>query len=305
MNKSMASRMAISISLLALSCGGGAGSAGEFFGAYCDFFKPCCAMAKLPSDGKQCRIFFGAFGSSSSYNAQAGQACLDALKARSGNADFCINSSDEPACETVFDEMGGTAGTKAPGQTCSGNADCARSAAGKVECQSVFSGGAEIRKCQVQPRGTEGQKPCAGTVEGSTTSYVSSGDDVPAQAYLCYVADGLHCDFRSTTCVKFKAVGEMCLSSSDCARSTYCDSASENCANRKSLGAACTSSVFNTGECADGAYCGEMTKTCTGQLGNGAACTNGNQCKSTDCVNGACKGDIPANIGLSFLCGGD
>ena len=66
---------------LSLSCGDDADSASGFAAAYCDLIKPCCAMAKLRTDGQQCQLLFGAFGGQSSYNKQAGEACLAEARA--------------------------------------------------------------------------------------------------------------------------------------------------------------------------------------------------------------------------------
>jgi len=291
------------VGAFALTCGGdgaggGAGSSSEFVSSYCDLLKPCCAMAKLHTDGKQCRAFLGAFAPAM-YNAAAGEACLARLRAASAKADYC--SGEDWDCEGAFPDQ--AAGAKKPGEACSDDEECAPSAEGKVKCHRVSSGGAEIRKCQVQVTGKEGDKPCVGTVEGSVTIYQGGGTDVAPKGYLCRVADGLHCDSDTESCVRFKAVGEACMGFDDCGSTGQCESG--KCVARKAIGEACTGGFSARGECVEGAFCQESSMTCAAKLGHGTACTDNDQCKSEDCSNGMCKGDVVVDFGLALFCGGN
>ena len=285
---------------VSLSCGDDADSASGFAAAYCDLIQPCCAMAKLRTDGQQCRLLFGAFGGQSTYNKQAGEACLAEARAAAGMPGFCEGiESDEPsACDQVFS----SGGSKQPGEACKESDECAPSTEGSVECQSSFGiGGAEIRKCQVVVKGKEGDKPCVGTQEGNFTSGNVNLDDVPARGYLCYVRDGLRCDSTSDTCVKLKAVGEACLGNSECQRTAYCEGTMDRCTQRKAVGGACMPSFVNE-ECAAGAWCSEATNMCAAQVDIGAACSEDDECKSSNCVNGKCDRGF-GDIGLAFICG--
>jgi hypothetical protein len=301
MNGALAARLMVGA--LALSCGdGGGATSSEFVSSYCDLLQPCCAMAKLSTDGKQCKALLGAFAPTN-YNATAGEACLAELRAASGKPDFCSDGLDGTtgSCDKAFPDQ--SSGSKKPGETCDMDDECAPSAEGDVRCQRAsVVGGTVVRKCQVHVIGKEGDQPCVGTVDGSVTSYSSSGDDVPPKGYLCRVADGLYCDWTSHACVKFKAIGESCSGSSDCGRGGSCDGG--KCVARKELGAACTGGFASQGECVEGAYCSATSMTCAAQLGDGMACTDQEACKSQDCVNGKCKGDVPANFALGLLCGG-
>jgi hypothetical protein len=286
---------------LLLSCGGGggAGTSSEFIASYCDLLAPCCAMANRKADGKQCRALLGAFAPTM-YDARAGQTCLNELRAASGKADFCTSDLNNVSCDGAFPQS--AAGTKKPGETCTEDDDCAPSAEGRVECQHLSSGGAEIRKCQLQVTGKEGDQPCVGTVEANGTSFsFGTGSDIPTRGYLCRVADGLHCDWKTNVCTRFKAVGTDCATMDECGPTAFCDS-TRKCAARKNAGEACTGG-FGRAECVEAAYCQAASMTCAAKLGNGAACTGDEECKSTSCVNGKCEGDVPLDFGLALLCG--
>jgi hypothetical protein len=279
------------------------GSSGpeEFASSYCDLIKPCCAAAGLPGDGKQCRAVFTAFSGLGTFNEAAADQCLSELRQASSRGDFCAGNYDPPSCNQV---LGEDRGNKKPGETCTEDEDCATSPEGETSCQRASTGGAEIRKCQVQVKGVEGSSPCVATVDGSTTISSSSfgATDVAAKGYLCYVSDGLTC--RAGTCVKIEQVGGMCTSSvaRECVAAAYCDTAKKMCAQRKSAGAACTGGFFNDQECAAGTYCADGTKVCTALAAKGAACTEDDACASGNCVNGKC-GAEEADFGLQIICG--
>ena len=285
---------------LSLSCGDDADSASGFAAAYCDLIKPCCAMANLRTDGKQCQLLFGAFGGQSSYNKQAGEACLAEARAAAGTATFCqmLDDNEPSACDNVF----GSPGKKQPGEACTDDDECAPSTEGSVACESNFgAGGAEVRKCQVVVKGKEGDKPCVGTKEGNFTSGNVNLDDVPARGYLCHVTDGLRCDSTTDTCVKLKAIGEACQGNSDCLRTAFCEGTMDRCTERRAIGATCMPSFANE-ECVTGGWCSETTRMCAAQVADGGACTEDDECKSGNCVNGKCDRGL-GDLGLAFICG--
>jgi hypothetical protein len=289
------------VTLVAGSCGDDADSASGFASAYCDLLKPCCAMANLSTDGKQCQLLFGAFGGQARYDKAAGEACLAETRAIAGSADFCTTGLDVPACDRVFV----SGGKKQPGETCTDDEDCAPSSEGEVTCDLMFgTGGAQIRKCQVQVKGKEGDKPCVATKDGNVTSGNVSLDDIPPRGYVCHVADGLRCDSITDSCVKLKLSGEACSGAdSECVRTAYCDDDQmpARCADRKVVGASCTPS-FDSG-CAAGAWCSDSTRMCAAQVALGAACTQSGQCLSGNCVNGKCARSGLEDFALSFICG--
>ena len=183
----------LGVSWTILACSGGSDSGGggtaadssSFVSQYCELLAPCCAKVNRPTDGAQCRAFLGAFSGTYQYDAAKGSACLSEVRARQSAPTFCDDPDDRAeSCNAVFKENG--TGTKQPGEPCSNDGDCASSPEGDVDCASSYSGDAVTKVCQLQLRGKEGDTPCAGTRDGSTTSYSSSGGDgpPPARAYI-------------------------------------------------------------------------------------------------------------------------
>jgi hypothetical protein len=283
------------------SCGGD--SASDFIAAYCDLAKPCCASPGLPASGEKCRALLGAFAPASQYDSQAGKACLSELRVASGKPSFCqtVSTQDGPSCDLVF---GGSEGSKAPGEPCTDDDECKASAEGRVRCQSRSTGGAQIRKCQVQVRGKQGDAPCVGTVDGSVTYGFGSATttDIPPRGYLCHLSDGLRCDATTGACVTRKAVGEACTSTQECVATGYCDRTLRRCADRKALGQPCTAS-FSSDECVTAAYCRSSDRTCVAKGAEGVSCTDDLQCLSEDCVNGKCDKGTTGDLGLALICG--
>lgn len=297
--------------MLIAGCSSGSGSAGDrdaFISQVCDLYMPCCSKAGKPSDGSQCRAFYGAFASSASYDAGAANLCLTELKASSASPTFCedgMDNSKVPSCDKVFSGSS-SGGTKKPGETCSQDSECAPSTEGKVDCRTLFKDGGTIKKCQIQITGKAGDTPCLGTVDGNLTSYNTSGTetDVLPRGYLCNVKDGLRCDSTTNKCVAISKIGEACagFGSNLCTKDAYCDSTTKQCAARKPVGSACTS--FSSEQCADGTYCDSASKTCKASLAVGAACTSSSECISKSCVNKVCDKTGGTDLTTAFLCGG-
>jgi hypothetical protein len=276
--------------------GGGGGSVTEFFGKFCDIYRPCCQAAGLRSDGQQCRVVYGALVPPTGFNAAAGETCLNATRAAASQPGFCEGSVPEVVeCSRVFQSASG----KAPGEACTEDVDCAPSAEGAVNCESDFSGAAEIRQCQVEIRGTPGSGPCIWTVDGNLRYSSGSGDGIVPRGYACYVIDGLRCDEVTDTCVALKPVGATCGASDECVKGAFCDETSK-CAMRRAPGGACNGS---DGQCAATAYCSEATLMCAARQATGTSCTDDAQCMSGSCVNSACEAGSGNNLALAFLCG--
>jgi hypothetical protein len=273
---------------------GGSDDVSSFVGKFCDIYRPCCMAAGLRADGQQCRAFYGTFASGSHYDATAGEACLNATRARAGQTGFCEGTlPDPPECNRVF----AAGGTKPPGATCTDDDECAPSDEGDVECNSAFAPSGEIRKCQVVIRGASGSNPCVRTVNGSVF-FSNNADDVVPRGYACYVSDGVRCDDVSMSCVALTAIGQRCSGFDDCVSGAYCDFTSGTCMMRKPVGMACTGSTSS--ECVDTAYCRART-TCTARQATGTSCTENAQCTSDSCVNMSCEAG--GNFLLSFICG--
>ncbi|GAC1526716.1 MAG: hypothetical protein NVS3B10_24940 [Polyangiales bacterium] len=291
---------------------GGAGNDGglgkdAFAAAYCAAFGPCCAKAGLPSDGAQCRAFFGAL-SADTYDPAAGGACLAEVQAQASSPTFCDDGGAKikaPSCAKIF--KSGRGGPTPPGGACTKDADCALSPDGQVRCAQLFApGGAKLARCQVLVAGGKvGDSPCVGTVDGASTLYISlpGATDVPARGYLCDFATGIACRPSTGACTTLAAVGESCWAEGvnvGCARDAYCDDPTHTCVARKPTGAACNPS---DAQCAAGDTCDPASKTCVALLPDGAACTDGAPCASASCSGARCV-PFGSSFGLAFLCGG-
>ena len=292
--------LGILVFMLQAGCGGGdASTASQFANSYCDLMKPCCAMAGLPTDGQQCNALFAFFGSA--YNAEKGNACLEEMRAASQNSNFCDFASESSAtCDSVF---GSGTGKTQPGQTCEDDDDCAPSKEGEVDCATEFVNNAQVRKCQVQIRGKEGDAPCTGTKDGNITlGGGATATDVPAKGYVCHVTDGLSCSSKTGQCTRIQPVGGACensFSSYACVEAAFCDSAKMMCVAKQAVGGKC----LVDSNCVETAYCEDATDTCVARRADGAACDDDEQCLSDGCVNRKCEKDTNSDLGLSFVCG--
>jgi len=276
-----------------LGCGSDKQDPGAvFITRYCDIYKPCCVAAGLPGDGAACKaVFASAASPHASYNATAGEACLNGLQAISGQPGFCEGDVVPPfTCAQAF---GGAAGV------CIQDNDCPAPAAGDVRCVSGFANGVDVRKCQIQIRGALGGTPCVGSVRGGVALYSGTTGDIPDMGYLCNADDGLRCDGTSGACVALTADGAACELSSDCVVADFCDANTGTCAARKANGAACIGQAL---ECQDGSFCDEASLLCAAQLDIGGACSRHEQCLSGNCPADTCQPTPPS--GANPLCGG-
>jgi hypothetical protein len=284
----------IALALTVVSCGKSGGSAAgnkdQFISQLCAEFSDCCKAAGRPSDGAQCRAFYGAFAPATGYDQSAATACLDEVRATGGNKCEEI-SGNTPSCNKVFQ----SSGTKKPGETCETDSDCAPPDAGEATCVSNYVNGATIQQCQTQLVGKVGSSPCVATIDGNT-SFSSNGEQIPASGYTCSLADGLACDDASQACTALGAVGEPCASGFyECVSGAYC--ALGTCKPRVALGSPCTTDR----DCVEGAACSSGGDTCVALRGAGEACTTSTECASRNCTNQKCA--ALNDLALTFLCG--
>jgi hypothetical protein len=283
---------------LATACGesdsGSAGNKDQFISQMCAEFSDCCAAAERPSDGAQCRAFYGAFAPAAGYDEAAASDCLAELRAL--GSDKCETYAfDAPSCDDVFS----AGGTKQPGEPCEEDSECAPSEDGDVECVSDFVGDATVQQCQVRLVGEAGSSPCVGTKDGNVIYGSGSSDEgIPATGYLCHVADGLSCDSATGACEAMGAPGEPCAGGLySCVPVAYCDFATQTCQERLALGATCASHD----ECAESAYCDDTDSVCVKRRGKGEGCTSNQECSSDNCTNETCGAND--DLSLTFLCG--
>ncbi len=296
---------------VSFACGGsdsGAATSDSFADQYCAVFSPCCAQQNRPTDGATCKAFVSAAASGKTYDAAKGSTCLDQVKVGSAKPDFCQTLDIEaPACSEVYAATGGTV---QPGSPCKEDTDCAPAADGKAECVSTPSSGTETRICQIQVTGKEGDTPCVGTKDGSSTSFTftSSGTGgtpvTPSRGFLCNVADGLRCESKEKKCVRISDVGGPCDGSSNaCVKTAYCDG-TQTCAPRVTVGSPCGANGVSSSACVAEAYCDTTEKKCLATTPIGAACAKNEQCVSRRCLNGTCDSSAGSSFSLAFLCGG-
>lgn len=276
--------------------GQGAADKGSFAVQYCQLIAPCCGKANLRTDGVACQNLIT--GTSNPYDAAAGTACVQEMNAASQAATFCddLGASAAPSCKRVFSTA---TGAVAPGGACGSDSDCAPSSAGNVRCRSTSN----AKICQVLiSGGKEGDSPCVGTVDGTTTSYTGSSQGTPpSTGYLCDKASGLRCDSTTSRCARLQDPGGPCTSSEACVATAYCDTAKQLCAARIAAGGACSTSS----SCVPEADCNTTSHTCVARLPDGSACKSGSECGSRACVNGQC-GKSPGGTALvlALYCGG-
>jgi hypothetical protein len=294
------------VSAIACSSSSGSGSASSASGfgqQFCQLLEPCCASAGLSTSGTLCEAFIQAVASKGTYNASAGQACINALQAASKATDFCTNlGGNVPQCNDVL----GSGGNAGPGQPCNSSDDCAKAKGGSAICYAetnfVDGGTTSTSTCVQTQTGMAGQGPCVATIQGDATYFVLGAGNPPATGYTCDVADGVYCSSGTQNCAALLATGQPCTGNLQCATSDYCgfsQMGGQTCQSRVPVGSSCANG--GTGSCAANAYCDTSSFTCQAQLGTGAACSTSQQCASDDCNNGKCSGT--GNLGLALLCG--
>lgn len=287
------------------SSSGDTSTASGFADEYCQLIEPCCADAGLSTTGTECQAFAALAASKGTYNASAGQACINALQSASKASNFCTDlGGSVPQCNDVFGSGGGSAG---PGQACKTDTDCAKATGGSAICftQTTFGdGGASSTSTCVQTQnGAAGQGPCIATVRGDVTSYEWSTGTPPAMAYSCDTASGVSCNATTQKCTALAPTGQACQSDQDCVASDYCafgTTSGSSCQPRVAAGSACGGATG--AECVTTATCDTSSSTCKELLPDGSSCSGGDACQSSICANGKCSGS--GNLGLALLCGG-
>jgi len=301
--------------ILSTACGGGDDGGGgwspvkpvisaaeaDFINQFCDVYGPCCAAAGRLGDGQSCRYTLtetrGSF-LAATYDPEAGEACLNALKAASSDPDFCVDVTSKPReCDRAM----GVTGTTAPGGDCRAVHDCAPSAEGHVVCIESARVDTTTSTCEVEIRGKEGDGPCIYTVlpSGERLAAYLPTPDVPPRGILCYNSDGLYCNADGTAdgqCAPLAPIGEACRGSS-CVAGAYCRALI--CAEPTPAGATC---IWSVDGCVDGTYCDSMTSVCEPRRAKGVGCLTSYQCLSDNCTDGFC-GDSSVEAALAFYCG--
>ena len=277
----------------AAACGGKASGGGpgpgsgdtstlsEFASAFCSLFNPCCADAGLPATGAQCQtLVIGLGGSTGTYNASAGSACIAAAQAE---PNLCGSISTAiPACTQVFATGGGS--VKAGG-ACTQDGDCAiPSGGGSASCYitaTLGDGGTttETGTCFATVPGQAGSTPCLETITElpgggtATSSSPSTNGGAPVwQGYSCDEGSGVYCDSTTSACAALVPAGGSCAGTEQCVLSAYCSDA--KCVAKAPVGSSCADAT-----CDATSYC-DTSNVCAALLPSGAACQFSMACAS-------------------------
>lgn len=195
----------------------------SFVSQYCELFTSCCSKYGMKNDGS-CVTFFTVSAASGTYDAVAGSACLDKMRAAKDEATFCEASVYPTPCNWVFKMKGSVAA----GEKCAKEADCAPAAEGGVAC----AGATDAAKiCQAQVAGKENDAPCVGTKNDSVTTFDYGATPTPSRGFLCDEAEGLYCNSATHACTRTVAVGAKCTGTTgaECGREGTCATSSMTC----------------------------------------------------------------------------
>ena len=228
----------------------------------CSELTACCSEFGVMLSPATCDALAEAIGGGEGleYDPDAAGDCL----ATARTLDGCGLFEMPRVCTTVF------IGTKAPGEACASDDECAPVANGTSSC-----GFDDV--CVAEVRGAAGDT-CAGTcTEGmqggfeSTTCSGGGGQEAdPTQPSVnCFTNDGLFCG-REGTCAAVAQLNEDCSNGARCADGLDCRSNEADarvCQPYPTVGEACF------GDC-DGGYClrGDDGSVCTAFVELGGAC---------------------------------
>ncbi len=294
--------------------GGGAGAvssgpvaqdqfAQKYADAICNNAATCCQQYGMPFNGAKCSAGFK--GDLEEELAEVGKtAGVSYDAARAGE---CIAMVEKIVKQCVVSEADGAAmqsvcgavwkGSKAEGEACSSDFECAGAETGTVECNETYVDGGFVGACEKATPAVRGKagdacsSTCTSTAGGSECSGGggsggSTGTPGPAE---CWVDDGLQCGYPSYTCVELVPEDQPCSFSDLCVTSAWCKNGT--CVAKSQVGGECDYATMGSA-CVAGAYCDQTAKKCAAQVAEGAACTESEQCATGRCEEGKC---IPRN----------
>lgn len=233
----------------------------SFIADLCALYEPCCGDGGSTKD--ECIQKTTERAQKESFDAQAAQSCLDAVRAESKASTFCARPPTDVACSAVFKPKT----VKEPGTACKSSRECESGADGLGICID--------KKCRRVARGKEGDA-CIGTrASGTIDALVAPPDGATA---LCHAGDGLYCSEESRKCQKRGEIGAPCSGSDlSCVDAAWCPTTTGECVRRTAGGEPCTDAF----ECAAGHQCandGEGGGACIAFAGEGGACERGDEC---------------------------
>ncbi|MCU0658585.1 MAG: hypothetical protein MUF64_26010 [Polyangiaceae bacterium] len=278
---------------------------------YCNAFAPCCSAKGYDASGSQCRALISGQDRDkldvAAYDPARGQKCLDEIQSYLASTDICADGTDPeesgqtPSCENVLPQKGGQLKI---GELCQDDDQCASVAGAKVECYTYtkFSDGGsqQFSYCRAVRPGKAGDSPCVATIDGNTTFFQGSDEQVN-EGFSCNMAAGLHCSSSDSvpSCKAILQDGQECSFGDRCQKNSLCTGG--KCTPKAAVGASC--SGFDS--CVEGAECDAKTSTCVALLPEGSPCELGSECASKGCVNKKCSGGGGGleDFAYSLLCG--
>jgi hypothetical protein len=280
--------------------------------AVCNNIGKCCADWGFQYNAAKCAeglkasvqesIDRAASASGVTYNANTAGECVAAyaawVTACTGTA--AQQQAFEKACNSIW------TGTKAAGQPCTEDFECAGAESGSAFCATMpslpdagTSGGGSTCMAESAPpqRGTKGG-PCSATMCPSSQDGYSCAPTVPTPgapvgAAYCWVDDKLFCDPKSWQCVDLVPVGGSCPEMLACEKGAYCKAGT--CLALGAVGSACEPFAYPN-NCQQGNWCNTTTKLCEATKNDGQPCASNQECKSSECEKSKCiPGILVAN----------
>ncbi len=164
-------------------------------------------------------------------------------------------------CEEIY------RGTLPQGAACTESDECADTGGAGATCTyDDDSGTTGTCVPAVEPTRGRAGDPCSTTCASSGCSGFGSSSD---PSTICYLEDGLVCDFSQGVCAPAPVLGESCSESYYCAGATYCSS---------------------------------ISLVCEASKPDGTSCESGEECAGGRCVDDVCG---PQSLASSDLCSGE
>lgn len=271
-----------------------------FAHAVCDDLAGCCHLNGFPFDAASCLttaeaqahtvLIDPALTAGATYDPSAASLCLSDVAAASRACNDALPTNAWAASSVIATNCTKVyAGTKAPGETCSSDYECAPGPAGSaVSCVGWLAENAEGVT-------TSAGHICQVVVPGTVGATCGSSISPPPSTIADCDSAGLTCSWEGS-CQPRLAVGERCVGASDCVATAWCSAGV--CAAQLGEGMACDPYA---GACATGLYCSATSSTCVRLGGAGTSCSADVECDGMCDPSGTCS---TSSIASATSCGG-
>lgn len=255
----------------------------EFVVAYqhqsCLNLSRCCGELGTTLDESRCSALFanaGVGSAAAAYNPVDGTQCIAEMEA-STRCWLTLGA----ACGRVY------SGTRAPGEMCTADTDCAAPPGGNATCDQLLG------VCLAGVRGHLGdacQRSCRPNNFGEVECpWGPASSPNGSTAVNCHAEEGLICGNQGR-CVALAGLGQPCENDTSCELSLFCRIGAGTtggiCQSRGTLGSPCDQ--FNA-PCINSAYC--QAGICAARKANGDRCLTNDECLGVcTCGVGTCPG---------------